>query len=109
MAIPLDGGPPRRLCASYCPSTWSSNGKFLFIPVEASTQTSPGRNLAIPVGPGESLPDFPPGGIEPGAEPDVMPGSQSVYRAELVPGKDLSHFAYVNTTSHRNLYRISLP
>ena len=109
VAIPLDGGPPRRLCASYCPPTWSSTGKFLFIPVEAPTQTSPGRSLAIPVGPGESLPEFPPGGINPGAEPDVMPGSQSVSRAELVPGKDLSHFAYVNTTSHRNLYRISLP
>ncbi len=44
-----------------------------------------------------------------GAEPDVVPGSQSVNRAVLVPGEDLSQFAYVNTTSHRNLYRISLP
>jgi len=26
-----------------------------------------------------------------------------------VPGKDLSHFAYVKTTSQRNLYRVSLP
>ena len=109
VAIPLDGGPPLRICASYCLPTWSSSGRFLFIAVEAPTQTSPGRSLAIPVGPGESLPALPPGGIEPGAEPDVVPGSQSVNRALLVPGKDLSHFAYVNTTSHRNLYRISLP
>ena len=109
VAIPLDGGPPRRLCPNYCPPTWSSTGKFLFIPVEAPTETATGRSLAIPVGPGESLPAFPPGGIEPGASPDVMPGSQSVNRAQLVPGDDLSHFAYVNTTSHRNLYRISLP
>jgi hypothetical protein len=43
------------------------------------------------------------------AEPDVVPGSQSFSRADLVAGKDLSHFAYVNTTAHRNLYRISLP
>ena len=109
MAIPLDGGPPLRICASYCLPAWSSSGRFLFIAVEAPTQTSPGRSLAIPVGPGESLPAFPPEGIEPGAEPDVIPGSQSVNRALLVPGEDLSHFAYVNTTSHRNLYRISLP
>ncbi len=109
MAIPLDGGPPLRICASYCLLTWSSSGQFLFVTVEAPSQTSPGRSLAIPVGPGESLPAFPSGGIEPGAEPDVVPGSQSVNRALLVPGKDLSQFAYVNTTSHRNLYRISLP
>jgi hypothetical protein len=43
------------------------------------------------------------------AEPSVVPGAQSLDRTELVPGKDLSHYAYVNTTAHRNLYRISLP
>jgi DNA-binding winged helix-turn-helix (wHTH) protein/Tol biopolymer transport system component len=107
--IPLDGGPPLRICPSFCVPAWSSSGRFLFIAVEAPTQTSPGRSLAIPVGPGESLAALPPGGIKPGAEPDEVPGSQSVSRALLVPGKDPSHFAYVNTTSHRNLYRISLP
>ncbi len=109
VAIPLDGGPPRRICASYCIPAWSSSGKFLFVPVEASSPTTPGRSLAIPVGPGENLPELPPGGIEPLAEPSVVPGAQSVGRAELVPGMDLSHYAYVNTTVHRNLYRISLP
>ena len=109
MAIPIEGGPPRIMCDGPCSPIWSSNGKFLFIPVEASSRTSTGRNLAIPVGPGESLPKFPPRGIRPFADPSVVPGSRSVNRAELVPGKDLSHFAYVNTTVHRNLYRISLP
>jgi DNA-binding winged helix-turn-helix (wHTH) protein/Tol biopolymer transport system component len=109
MAIPLDGGPPLRICATYCLPAWSSSGKFLILSVEAPTQTSPGRSLAIPVGPGESLAAIPPGGIKAGAEPEEVPGSQSVDRALLVPGKDPSHFAYVNTTAHRNLYRISLP
>jgi DNA-binding winged helix-turn-helix (wHTH) protein/Tol biopolymer transport system component len=109
VAIPLDGGAPRRICASYCAPVWSSSGRFLFVPVEASSQGTPGRSLAIPVGPGESLPELPPGGIQPLAEPRVVPGAQSLNRAELVPGEDLSHYAYVNTTAHRNLYRISLP
>jgi DNA-binding winged helix-turn-helix (wHTH) protein/Tol biopolymer transport system component len=109
MAIPLDGGPPRRVCASYCFATWSSGGDFLFIPVEASSRTSPGRSLAIPVGPGESLPNLPPEGIEALAEASVVPGAQSFPRANFVPGKDLDHYAYVKTTEHRNLYRISLP
>ncbi len=109
MAIPVEGGLPRRICESYCVPTWSSNGKFLFVPVEAPSRTSPGKSLAIPVGPGESLPQFPPNGINALTGLNVFPGSQWVNRAELVPGKDPSHFAYVNTTVHRNLYRVSLP
>jgi hypothetical protein len=108
VAIPLAGGSPRRICAGYCLPVWSSSGKFLFVPVEASSPTTPGRSLVIPVGPGESLPEFPQGGIQPLAEPSVVPGAQSLNRADLVPGKDLSHYAYVNTAVHRNLYRISL-
>jgi len=109
VAIPLDGGPPRRICASYCVPVWSSNGRFLLVPVQESSPTTPGRSLAIPVGAGENLPPLPVGGIEPLAEPRVVPGAQSISRAELVPGRDLSHYAYVKTTAHRNLYRISLP
>jgi DNA-binding winged helix-turn-helix (wHTH) protein/Tol biopolymer transport system component len=109
MAIPLDGGPPRRMCSGYCVPTWSSSGKFLFIAVDWGSGPTPGRSLAIPVGPAETLPELPPGGIEPGAEASVVPGSQSVNREQLVPGEDLAHFAYVKTTAHRNLYRISLP
>lgn len=109
VAIPTDGGPIRCICASLCSPTWSPNGKFLYIPVEDQSRQAPGRNLAIPVGPGETLPDFPPNGIEPGSDANVIPGAQAIERAALVPGNDLSHFAYVNTTVRRNLYRISLP
>jgi hypothetical protein len=109
MAIPVDGGPPLRICASYCVPEWSTDGKFLFVQVEGASRTTPGRSLAIPVGPGESLPDLPPGGIPLLAEPSAIKGSQSVLRENLVPGKDPEHFAYVNITVHRNLYRISLP
>ena len=108
-AIPLEGGATRRICASYCIPSWSTDGRFLFVPVEESSRTSLGRSLAIPVGPGESLPDLPAGGIAPLAEPSVVQGAESVGRAELVPGKDPRHYAWVNTTVHRNLYRISLP
>jgi len=109
LAIPLDGGSPRHMCTTYCVPKWSTDGKFLFIPVEDASRTSPGRSLAIPVGPEESLQDFPPEGIASFAQPSVAPGAQSVARADLVPGKDPDHYAWINTTVHRNLYRISLP
>jgi DNA-binding winged helix-turn-helix (wHTH) protein/Tol biopolymer transport system component len=109
VAIPINGGLPRRICAGYCFPVWAPSGKTLFVPVEASSLTTPGRSLAIPVGPGESLPELPAGGIQPLADASVVPGAHSISRAELIPGEDLSHYAYVNTTVHRNLYRISLP
>jgi len=109
VAIPLDGGTPRIICAHYCVPRWSSTGEFLVVPLEAPSRTSPGRSLAIPVGPGETLPEFPRGGIKPLEEASVIPGAQSIGRGLLVPGKDPAHYAYVNTTVHRNLYRISLP
>jgi hypothetical protein len=65
--------------------------------------------LAIPLGPGESLQDLPAGGIAPLADRSVVRGAQSVGRGELVPGKDPEHYAWINTSVHRNLYRISLP
>lgn len=109
VAIPVEGGPPRRVCESFCLPKWSSNGKFLFVPVEAASRTALGRSLAIPVGAGESLPEFPPDGIQLMAAPTAMPGAKSFGRADFIPGDDLSHYAYVNTTVHRNLYRVSIP
>jgi hypothetical protein len=98
-----------RLCDVYCVPAWSSDGRSLSIPVEGSSRVSPGRSLAIPIGPGENLPPFPQGGIKEQAEASVMPGAVSVPREEVVPGLDPEHYGYVNTTVHRNLYRISLP
>ena len=109
MAIPVDGGPARRMCTSYCVPRWSTDGKFLFVPVEDSSGSGPGRSLAIPVGPGESLADFPAQGIAPLAEPSAVPGARSVANGDPVPGKDPEHYAWVKVTVHRNLYRISLP
>lgn len=106
---PLGDGPPRRVCLSYCQPEWSIDGKFLFVPVEDPTRMSPGRSLAIPVGPEEALPNLPATGIPLGAEPSLIPGSQSISRAGLAPGMDPGHYAWVNTSVHRNLYRISLP
>lgn len=108
-AIPLDGGAPRRICAGYCFPRWSTGGKFLFVPVVEASRTSPGRALAIPLGPGESLPELPLGGIAPSAQPDVVHGAESVGRFEFAPGDDPDHYAWVNITVHRNLYRVSLP
>lgn len=109
VAIPTTGGSPRMVCSSYCVPVWSSNGNYVFVPVEAASRTDAGRSLAIPVGPGENLRSFPPEGIAPLSDASVVPGAQLISRAEVVPGNNPNYYAYVNTTVHRNLYRISLP
>jgi DNA-binding winged helix-turn-helix (wHTH) protein len=109
MAIPLDGGSPVLLCSTICWATWSPDGNLLYIPIEFASRKSPGRSLAIPVGPAEALPKFPPQGIAPGSDASVIPGARIVNRAGLAPSSNPSRYAYVNSTMHRNLYRISLP
>jgi hypothetical protein len=108
-AVPLDGGPRRLLCPNFCWPTWSANGKYLYIPIELTSSRSPGKSLAIPLGPEEEIPAFRPESIGPQTRTELIAGAQIVGRAELVPGRDPAHYAYVETDIHRNLYRISLP
>src|SRR6202012_4467486 len=49
MLIPLDGGAPHQICFSYCVPRWSTDGKFLFVPVEDASRAGAGRSLAIPL------------------------------------------------------------
>ncbi len=109
MALPLNGGAPVRLCQFYCRSRWAADGKYLYITTDSASEKDPGRTLAIPVGPEGRLPAIPAAGIATTTDAKAIPGAQWVNRGDVVPGKDLAHYAYVKNTEHRNLYRISLP
>lgn len=107
--IPVDGRESRRLCAGYCVVTWSLSGDYLFLSQLEASRTTPGRSLAIPVGPNGSLAAIPSQGITSTTDPSAVPGSVAVPRDFLVPGPDLAHYAYINDSAQRNLYRITLP
>lgn len=109
MAVSLQDGSRKILCQDYCAPKWSPDGKYLYIAVEYVSRNSPGKTLAIPMGPDETFPDYPADGIPPLADPSVIRGARSVPRSVLVPGKDPDHYAWINATVQRNLYRISLP
>ena len=109
VAIPVDGGSAKRVCESFCIPTWSTDGTFLYLAIQSATRSSAGETLAIPVGPGENLPNLPSTGIPVLAEASIVKGSQLVPRADVIPGRDPSHYAYAKNTVHRNLYRISIP
>lgn len=109
VAVSLSGDPPRTLCTFPCYSSWSPNGKWLFVPVVHQSGSDPGRSLAIPIGADERLPQLPEGGIKPDSQPSIIAGAKSINREWLVPGPNPSQYAYLNGGVHRNLYRVSLP
>ncbi len=108
-AISLRGDAPQVYCGMPCYPAWSPNGKWLFIPLEHASGSNPGRTLAIPVAPGEKLPKFPEGGLNPKSQTFDIPGSRLVSRDWPIPSNDPSRYAYLNSSMHRNLYRIQLP
>jgi hypothetical protein len=55
------------------------------------------------------LPDLPVLGFRGLDDPSAFPGSRLIDGYEISPGPDPSIFAYVKTTMHRNLFRITLP
>lgn len=109
MAVPLSGGDPVRICEVYCHMSWASDGRTLYVSVEEASVSSPGRALAIPVGPHEALPAFPSLGLRPAAAPTDVVGAISVDRAERRAGRDRDSFAYVRSAVHHNLFRLSIP
>ena len=109
MAVPVDGGPPRRICRGGRPVEWSPDGKFLYISVQQSSRNSAGKTLVIPLPAGEMFPNLPPSGIVGLEDAPLFRGSRLIDGWNLSPGPDPSVFAYVKMTVHRNLFRIPLP
>ena len=111
MAVPTGGGSPRPICVNgrACPSAWSPDGRFLYVPLERQSQTSAGKMIALPVVPETGLPDLPEAGIQSEEDATAIPGSFVVEQSNIVPGLDPATYAYVKTTAHRNLFQIHLP
>ncbi|MGH9630985.1 MAG: TolB family protein, partial [Bryobacteraceae bacterium] len=49
MAIPVEGGAPRRICETPCPVAWAPDGRFLYIGIVARSRTSAGICFAFPL------------------------------------------------------------
>jgi len=112
VAVPLDGGPIRRVCPATCPVRWSPDGATMYI-----TPWRAERTIAIPVPAGESMPVLPVVGLQSTADAATLSGSRLVDFAlfngssgnDVAPGQEIGTFAYTRTISHRNLFRVQLP
>ena len=103
VAVPFRGGAPRRICAFNClpGSAWSPDGRLLYLAADQ------GRTAAIPVPPGQSLPDLPASGISSPADALTLPGAR-VIEPGVSPGPNPSTYVFLKTELRRNLFRIQL-
>ena len=109
MAIPVGGGPPRRICAGICPVAWSPDGKYFYAGIAPASIAHPtGKMVAIPLPPGETLPPLPESGIRWEAEGLNLPGVQFIEQGDVTPGLKPPTYAYVKSVFHANLFRIPL-
>jgi Tol biopolymer transport system component len=108
IAVPLEGGPVRHICAT-CSATWSPDGKYFYLAFVLRSRTDPsGGTLAIPVPSGETLPPLPTAGIHSEAEGLAIPGARVIDQGDIIARPDPSTYAYVKTTMHANLFRLPL-
>jgi len=103
-AVPIRGGPPRRIC-TFCYARWSPDGKFFYVITEP-TRTSSGKTFAFSLQVPNSLPDLPAQGIFSGWTPPA--GVTVVEREGIYPGPDPSTYVFTKTDLQRNLFRIPL-
>ena len=102
VAVPLRGGPPRKMCAFNCvPWTWSSDGKLLYISFGQL------RTVVLPVPAGHALPDVPASGILSPADAAKLPGARAIEPLAF-PGPNASTYVVQKVEIRRNLYRIQL-
>jgi hypothetical protein len=84
--------------------SWSPDGAFVYFVVPGRTQT-----YAVPLQPGRHLPDLPPSGLSSLAAAGELPGAHAISAERTFPGANPSIFSFVLVTTHRNIYRISVP
>lgn len=107
-AIPVNGGPSRRIC-TWCSVDWPPDGKFFYVGLSPNSRTTRGTTLVIPVPTGDTLPKLPLLGLRGPEDAKAIPGTRLLDGWFLSPGPGHDTFAYVKTILHRNLYRIPIP
>jgi len=104
-AIPLDGGPSRRLCRGYCFASWSYDGRAFYI-VRAMGLAAD-KTLSWPLAPGESFPDLPADDLAQDLSRGA-PGANTIGHPLIAPGPSTAIYTFVQADSERNLFRIPL-
>ena len=101
VAVPIDGGQPRRLCSGTCALHWSSDGRWLYA-------TADGPTVAIPLRPGEMFPATGAEALPPPASWSKIAGARQLGGTTVAPGPSPDVYAFVKATGLRNLFRVPI-
>jgi Tol biopolymer transport system component len=117
VAYPVGGGPKQLICSAcqisgpYNPGgpmlSWSRDQKSLYF---KSILLGMSRNtLIIPLRSGDALPHLPSSGLRSDRDLLALTGVQMIEEEDVFPGASPLVYAFTRKTTHRNLYRISIP
>jgi len=111
-----DGGSPTTVC-TICGAaggenrgitppavSWSPDGKFLYLNLRAAAQI-----YAVPLQPGRNLPPLPTSGIVSLDDAAALPEARVIREERAFAGPSPSVYAVPRVTTHRNIYRITVP
>jgi serine/threonine protein kinase/Tol biopolymer transport system component len=104
LAVPLDGGIPRPVCAG-CAVNWSNDGKWLYVGPEGAVSPT---TVIVPTSEGEAPPDSLAEILQSVTKGQSPPGTRLIEKSLVVPGPDLSTYAFTRRDVQRNLFRIPL-
>jgi Tol biopolymer transport system component len=113
---PIDGGPPTVVCTACAGAggenrgitppiiSWSGDGRFLYLHQNDSNET-----WSVPLQPGQMLPPLPPKGVDRREDFAALPGAHLIPQAFAFAGSNPEVYTYARVTTHRNIYRVSIP
>jgi serine/threonine protein kinase/Tol biopolymer transport system component len=107
LVYPVEGGSEQLVCGTCAGRgsliNWSADGKvFYFNSFQQPT-------ISVPLRTGQVLPPLPATGIQSEQDLAALPGAKVFPVTEAVPGPDPSTYAYPKASTHRNIYRVSVP
>jgi eukaryotic-like serine/threonine-protein kinase len=112
MVHPMGGGQPTLICRCYgVPNiadgpmppamSWSPDGRFVYLRFDNET-------YAIPLRPGQTLPQVPPSGFTSAEEVAALPGARRLSERTVFPGPDPTMYAFMRIAVQRNIYSVRL-
>src|SRR6185437_14295575 len=104
VAFPVGSGAPVTICMALCRPRWDAQGKVLFV---GFAQQAEQVNYGLPVHAGLGLPALPAGGLSGGTDASQIKGVTIVHQ-RVSSALNSSVYAFVRSTTRRNIYRIPL-
>jgi Tol biopolymer transport system component len=116
VVYPAAGGTPTLICSDCATAgeenrgvtppliKWAPDGKLMYLHSARTRQT-----FAVPLRPGQVLPPLPTGGLGSLADAARLPGARLLSDARVFSSADASVYAFPRVSTHRNIFRVSVP